>query len=108
MALRSARWSPDEAVYVVEAFLPESAERVRMMIARVLRELEDPDSEASRMLEARVRSGALEHDYQMFREDPGLRWFRHEIREELVDAVVYAAVQEYHRRRYQDGAEKDL
>ena len=95
----------DYAVDLVDAFLEDGIEKVSRALRQVIYELERPDSDARRMLEQRIREGGEEHDWAMFRESPGLVWFAREIREELIDAVVYSSVREYHGwLRRNDGA----
>ena len=90
--------TPEDAWEIVEPWIPQAIQHVRGTLQRIAWDLEAESSwDTSLELRRRVMDGAAEHECEMFRpENQSLSRFHRELREELLDAIVYAAMSERH------------
>ena len=101
----------EEAWLIVEAWLPEALEHVKRKLERMTWALEDesPTFDTKITLRNRVKNGFIEHDGEMFEDDnQSLTRFHRDLEEELLDAIVYAAMSErhLHRLKHEERARK--
>jgi hypothetical protein len=90
-------WTPELAWAEIEKWLPQALEHVRESLARLCWALEENHGpwDQQIQLRRRVLDGAAEHECEMFQPGAGsLSRFSRELREELLDAIVYAAMYE--------------